>query len=115
MVDPKYIGNSSGFELIYAGPHCHAPMCLGMELYNADTGNILCHVDGILGSGNANITFDEKDYLKLNPCLWGQDRGLLTPEFLKWDTNLTSIKRCNNTNAHYGEMASWQMRGVVVN
>jgi hypothetical protein len=115
MVDHKYIGKSSGFELIYAGPHCHAPMCIDIELYNSDTGNILCHVDGILGSGNANITFDEKDYLKLNPCLWGQDRGLLTPEFLKWDTNLTSIKRSNNTNAHYGDMASWQMRGVVVN
>ena len=114
MVDHRYIGKSRGFELIYAAPHCHAPMCIDVELYNADTGDLLCHVDGIRGRGNSNVRYDELDYIKLNPCLWGQDRGLLRPEFLRWDTNLTSIKRCNSTNLHYGEMASWQMRGVVV-
>ena len=90
-------------------------MCIDVELYNADTGDLLCHVSGILGSGNSSKAYDETNYLKLNPCLWGQDRGLLAPQFLSWDTNLTSIKRCNSTNLHYGEMASWQMRGVVVN
>lgn len=115
MVDKRYIGNSKGFELIYAAPHCHAPMCIDVELYNADTGDLLCHVDGLLGKGNLSNKYDELDYLKLNPCLWGQDRGLLKPQFLRWDTNLTSLKRCNSTNKHYGEMASWQMRGVVVN
>ena len=115
MVDNRYIGHSRGFELIYAAPHCHAPMCIDVELYNADTGDLLCHVSGILGSGNSSKAYDETHYLKLNPCLWGQDRGLLSPQFLSWDTNLTSIKRCNSTNLHYGEMASWQMRGVVVN
>ena len=115
MVDHRYIGKSRGFELIYAAPHCHAPMCIDVELYNADTGDLLCHVESISGKGNSNMRYDELDYIKLNPCLWGQDRGLLRPEFLRWDTNLTSIKRCNSTNLHYGEMASWQMRGVVVN
>lgn len=115
MVDHRYIGNSRGFELIYAAPHCHAPVCIDIELYNADTGDLLCHVDSIGGKGNSSVRYDEEDYIKLNPCLWGQDRGLLRPQFLRWDTNLTSIKRCNSTNLHYGEMASWQMRGVVVN
>jgi hypothetical protein len=114
MVDHRYIGNSKGFELIYAGPHCHAPMCIDVELYNSDTGDLICHVDSIRGKGNSSVGYDEKDYIKLNPCLWGQDRGLLKPQFLRWDTNLTSIKRCNSTNLHYGEMASWQMRGIVI-
>ena len=81
MVDNRYIGHSRGFELIYAAPHCHAPMCIDVELYNADTGDLLCHVSGILGSGNSSKAYDETDYLKLNPCLWGQDRGLLAPQF----------------------------------
>ena len=29
-------------ELIYAAGHCHAPSCLSMELYHADTGMLLC-------------------------------------------------------------------------
>ena len=63
-------------------------MCIDVELYNADTGDLLCHVDGIRGKGNTQERYDELDYIKLNPCLWGQDRGLLRPEFLRWDTNL---------------------------
>ena len=27
-----------GINLIYVGPHCHAPSCISMELYNADNG-----------------------------------------------------------------------------
>ena len=32
----------SGVELIYAAGHCHAPSCISMELYHADTGMLLC-------------------------------------------------------------------------
>ena len=86
-----------------------------MELYNYDTGDIICHVDGLLGGGNSSQKYDEKGYIKLNPCLWGYDDGLLKPSLLSWDINLLSIKKNNNTYAHYGDMASWQMRGVIVN
>ena len=59
--------------------------------------------------------FDELGYLALPPCIWGpEDEGLMPPTFLSFDTNLMSIKRNNNTNGHYGEMASWQMRGILV-
>ena len=85
-----------------------------MQLYNADTGELICKVDGGLGEGQNNSKYDEKGYLKLNTCLWGNDTGLLEPQFMSWDTNLTSIKTNNNTYAHYGEMASWQMRGIIV-
>ena len=54
-------------------------------------------------------------YIAIPPCLWGsEDEGLAQPTFLSFDTNLLSIKRNNNTNAHYGDMAMWQMRGVMV-
>ena len=59
--------------------------------------------------------FDELGYITLPPCLWGpEEEGLVPPTFLSFDTNLISVKRNNNTYTHYGEMASWQMRGVLV-
>ena len=57
---------------------------------------------------------DELGYLAIPPCLWGEaEEGLVAPVYLPYDANLTSIKRNNNTYTHYGEMASWQMRGVL--
>ena len=106
-------GNSTGTNLIYAAPHCHAPSCISVELYNGDTGQLLCKVNGDFGQGT-NKKYDEKYYIKLNPCIWGYEPGLIKPPFLHWDTNLFSIKKNNNTYAHYGEMASWQMRGIIV-
>ena len=113
MIDKNIIGNNKGFKLIYLAPHCHAPTCIDMELYNQDTGDLICHVNGDLGKGTED-KYDEEGYIKLNPCLFGEDDGLLEPHLFKWDTNFTSIKRNNNTNAHYGDMASWQMRGILV-
>ena len=58
--------------------------------------------------------FDELGYLNIPPCLWGSEKdGLLPSEYLSYDTNLLSIKKNNNTFPHYGEMASWQMRGIL--
>lgn len=53
-------------------------------------------------------------YNCLIKCLFGYDEGLLQPPTINLDTNLFSIKRNNNTWGHYGEMASWQMRGYLV-
>ena len=33
---------AQGINLIYAGGHCHAPSCISMELFHADTGKLLC-------------------------------------------------------------------------
>ena len=114
MVDKNIIGNNKGFKLIYLAPHCHAPSCIDVALYNQDTGDLICHVNGELGKGT-DAKYDEEGYIKLNPCLFGEDAGLLEPHLFQWNTNFTSIKRNNNTNGHYGDMASWQMRGVIVN
>ena len=58
--------------------------------------------------------FDEKDYVLLPPCLWGtEDEGLAPPSWLPPGTPMVSVKRNRNTRGgHFGEMASWQMRGV---
>jgi len=105
---------TNGIQLVYAGGHCHAPSCLSMELYNADTGTLICRQVPIYGQGNPSDKYDELGYIKIPPCLWGYENGLVPPTTLFLDTNLTSIKRNNNTNGHYGEMASWQMRGVFL-
>eukprot|EP01002_Notosolenus_urceolatus_P007757 NODE_306_length_2266_cov_21.156067_g238_i0.p1 GENE.NODE_306_length_2266_cov_21.156067_g238_i0~~NODE_306_length_2266_cov_21.156067_g238_i0.p1 ORF type:complete len:721 (+),score=196.19 NODE_306_length_2266_cov_21.156067_g238_i0:236-2164(+) len=103
-----------GMEIIYAGAHCHAPSCISIELYDADNGQLLCRQTPLFG--NSTETFNEEGYIAIPPCLWGSaDEGLLPPVFLSMESNLTSIKRNNNTVAHYGEMASWQMRGVPAN
>jgi len=103
----------NGINLMYAAGHCHAPSCISMELYHADTGKLLCAHYPVYGQ--THEVFDELGYLAIPPCLWGKEtEGLLEPVYLPYDANLTSIKRNNNTNAHYGEMASWQMRGVLV-
>ena len=48
-------GNSTGFDginLIYAAGHCHAPTCISMELFNADTGMRLCRHDPVYGESH---------------------------------------------------------------
>jgi hypothetical protein len=102
----------NGINLIYAGGHCHAPSCISIELYNADTGELICRQTPIWGTGND--IFNEIGYLSIPPCLWGNEKGLVPPMLLQLDTNLLSVKKNNNTYGHYGEMASWQMRGIFL-
>ena len=61
-------GNITGFDginLIYAGGHCHAPSCISMELYNADTGKLLCRQSPVSGKS------DEVSFL-MNSSFWGK-------------------------------------------
>eukprot|EP00440_Ansanella_granifera_P035912 gb/GFBE01038957.1/.p1 GENE.gb/GFBE01038957.1/~~gb/GFBE01038957.1/.p1 ORF type:complete len:785 (+),score=142.22 gb/GFBE01038957.1/:1-2355(+) len=107
-------------RLIYASAHCHAATCISMELYNADTMELLCRVLPVYGKGDVkNNRFDEKGYLFLPPCLFGSpdpaeaaQEGLEPSRFFKSITFL-SVKKSNNTGTgHYGDMAMWQMRSV---
>lgn len=84
-----------------------------MELYNADTGRLLCHMEPI--HGQSHELYDEHGYLAIPPCLYGDiSEGLVEAELLGLNTTLLSIKRNNNSLPHTGEMASWQMRGIVI-
>ena len=52
--------------------HCHAPSCLSMELYNADTGMLLCRHDPVYGKTHQARLFlgNIQDY-KIDPTWWG--------------------------------------------
>jgi len=100
-------------RLVYAGGHCHAPSCVDMTLYRNDTGEVLCYQVPKYGTGKPSDKYDEPNFLQLPPCLWGDDEGLNPSILLPDGTPLLSIKRNRNTaTGHFGEMASWQMRGV---
>jgi len=106
----------SNIRLIYAGGHCHAPACISLELYRNDTGTpqLLCQQLPKYGKGNVHVDkYDEAGYLALPPCLWGHEGALEPSQWLPANTPLVSIKKNRNTHmGHFGEMASWQMRGV---
>ena len=53
--NPGCSGNThayDGINLVYAGGHCHAPSCVSIELYNADSGDLLCQHAPIYGKSN---------------------------------------------------------------
>ena len=91
-------------------PHCHAPSCIREEIWNADTGEILCNMTGKYGNakyGSLYDVFNEPDYLTIIPCIFGFQKGLQFPFVLTQDTNITAIKYFNNTWRHLGQMAQW--------
>jgi hypothetical protein len=46
---PHLCSRWEGRPTITGPGHCHAPSCLSMELYNADTGMLLCRHDPVYG------------------------------------------------------------------
>jgi len=108
---------TNGFELVYAGGHCHAPNCISLELTIKETGELLCLQRPVRGNGSLTDPFDDMGYITLPPCLWGRDgesggRALPPRPRVPLNATLRSVCRQNSTVGHYGQMASWQMRGV---
>ena len=120
--DPAACGNitliqerdGGRFELMYMAAHCHTPACMSLELWNDDTGELICRNAPIYGNGVE--AHNELDYIvSIPPCLFGsKEEGLNAPPVIYLNSNLTTIKRANNTNGHWGVMALWQMRGAYV-
>ena len=123
--DPPTCGHSAegdgigGLELVYAGPHCHAPSCLFMELWDDDSGALLCRVEPIWGGGRTHLDkFDEKGYAAIPPCLWGSgdaeedDGAFVLPKrpYLAFNTTLRSVAVQNSPRA-LRPNGHWQMRG----
>jgi len=113
LIQSKYGGK---FRLTYAAFHCHAPACMKGELWNMDTGELVCRNTPVYGDGDGTDPMNEKGYVVgIPPCVWGNaDEGLPPPPVLDLDTNLLSVKHCNSTNAHWGVMALWQMRAAYL-
>jgi len=104
----------TNMQLIYASHHCHAPMCHSAELWNEDTGELLCRQVPVYGKGNvSHDKYDEAGYILIPPCLFGDASEGLQPSKFYAKANLLSVKRCVNTHVgHYGDMAMWQMRKI---
>ena len=123
--DPERIEKEDGgkFRLMYAAFHCHAPACISGELWNDDTGELICRNTAQctpskqplpLSKSSARSDFlrpaasdgtskgyepmDEHAYVVgVPPCLWGSEaEGLRPPPVLSLDSNLTTIKRANS-------------------
>jgi len=101
------VGGSKPWYLVKAHFHCHAPTCLRVELWNNDTGKLLCRQEPIYG-GTGKIDdprFDEPGYLATPPCLWGRPQdGLEAPPQVN-GVNIKVVAVTNSTYGHHGEMA----------
>jgi len=84
--------------------HCHAPTCLAMEIWNNETGELLCRQEPLYGQGTAD-KFDETGYILQPPCLWGDAPGLDPNMPLASGVNFTIRAITNSTYGHHGEMA----------
>jgi hypothetical protein len=98
--------------------HCHAPTCLGMEMYmcsntttiadcNETTGELKCAQYPIYGDGSGK--FEEEGYVKINPCFWGDAKYGLEPPLELDGRPIFLTKSSNATVGHYGEMATTQV------
>lgn len=118
------IGNTMGQHTFTAlNFHCHAPTCLSMAVYACNknvslndctdkNGRLLCIQHPIYGgSGNSilnNTKFDEKGYIAIPDCLWGDEKFGLEQPINLTGIPLHMVKTSNATYGHYGEMAGGQ-------
>ena len=91
--------------------HCHAPTCLAMEIWNNETGELICRQEPVYGGTGAiaEKKFDEVGYIAQPPCLWGQGQGL-APMPLVSGINFL-IKAI--TNSTYGVRKEGESSGVI--
>eukprot|EP01084_Bolivina_argentea_P167243 290290_1 len=109
-IPPIPFYDNTTITILVSTPHCHAPSCIREEIWNADTGEIICNMSARYGDekyGSLYDIFNEPDYITITPCIFGFQPGLQYPFVLKQDTNLTAIKYFNNTWRHLGQMAQW--------
>ena len=103
-------------HFVAAHYHCHAPTCLKMEIYNNNTGELLCSEEPYHGQGGDVVgadRFDEEGYIAQRICLWGNSSyGLEEPPLVS-GVPLFIRAVTNSTYGHHGEMALPQM--VVAN
>jgi hypothetical protein len=105
-------------RFVSAHYHCHAPTCLRMEIFNNNTGELLCREDAYHGqgadvSGKGSPTdkarFDEAGYIAQRVCLWGNSTYGLEPPPLVSGVPLLIKALTNSTYGHHGEMALPEM------
>lgn len=100
-----------GYHVVAAHYHCHAPTCLSLEVYNNQTGELLCREETYHGQGTdlkpGGDKFDQEGYIDIAPCMWGSPP--LMPPPLVSGIPLFIKAVTNSTYGHYGDMALPQM------
>jgi hypothetical protein len=87
--------------LVYAVGHLHVGG-LSLDLYNDETGELICHSDPTYGTGEE--PGNEKDYLVgMSDCVFDP------PLYMKRSQLLRTVSRYNSTINHRGVMALWLM------
>ena len=107
VATPPAAGDDNAYLILVHG-HCHAPTCLKLELWNNDTGALLCRsVPAYGGAGNAWLdkAYDEEGYIATPPCLWGDPAFGLAPPPIVTGVTIQVVAVTNTTHAHHGEMA----------
>lgn len=93
--------------LVASHHHCHAPTCLRLDMWNNDTGKLICRQEPIHGGAGSGIElpWDEEGYIATPPCLWGSpSHGLEAPPKMNGVT-IRVVAVTNSTYGHHGEMA----------
>ena len=106
------VGESNGknVSLVRANFHCHAPTCLGFELYHNDTGELICRQTPLYGGkGIFQPRFNEPGYIAIPPCVWGNSTDGLRPPVPVSGQAFHAVKYANSTYGHHGEMAWMQV------
>ena len=89
--------------------HCHAPTCLRVDMYNNDTGELICRAEPVYGGTGGYVAddpaFDEPGYIGTPPCMWGSPNHGLKPPPLMNGVTIHVVATTNNTYGHHGEMA----------
>jgi hypothetical protein len=97
---------SSDLHLAAIHFHCHAAACLAMEVWNNQTGELLCRQEPVYGgTGQIDLSkYDEAGYILQPPCLWGNHTGL-EPMPRVSGVPLLIKAITNSSYGHHGEMA----------
>lgn len=113
-MDLKKIAAQGGYyKLVYAAFHCHAPACMSGELWDMDKNELICRNQALYGNSSQPMN-EAAMVVGIPPCLWGDEPGMKQPPLIHLTSNLTTIKKVNNTYGHWGVMALWQNRASYV-
>jgi hypothetical protein len=97
-------------ELLTARGHQHKAG-MGMELYNARTGELLCK--SIPRYGNGTEPGNENGFIVgIEPCVWGPP-PMKAPPVLGLNDQVRIVSRYNASEPHYGVMALWMNQAAV--
>jgi len=101
--------SSKDVHLVKAHFHCHAPTCLKVEMWNNDTGKLLCRQEPVYGGQKGTWhdlpAYEEPGYIAVPPCMFGSlEHGLESPPLIS-GVNIRIVAVTNNTYGHHGEMA----------